>query len=83
MAGVGQTVVDKVEFMGGAENGTKTVESVSFGYGMGEDFGVGMAVGWVELYVKLIGENFFAIARYDEGEKGEQSKLKNILFGEM
>lgn len=65
----GETVVDEVEFVGGAENGTQAVEAVSFCYCMGKDFGVGMAVGGIKLDVKLIGEYFFSIARYDEGEK--------------
>ena len=56
-------MVNKVEFVRGAENWTQAVETVPFGYCVGEYFGVGMAVGWVQLDIKLVGEDFFGVAR--------------------
>ena len=52
VTGVGEAVVNKVEFVGGAENRTQAVETVSFGYGVGENFWVSMAMGRVQLHIE-------------------------------
>ena len=35
VTGVGEAMMNKVEFVGGAENWTQAVKTVSFGYGVG------------------------------------------------
>jgi len=80
VTGVGEAVVNKVEFVGGAENRTQAVETVSFGYGVGENFWVSMAMGRVQLHIELVREDFFGVASKDKGKKCKHTKLNNIIF---
>jgi len=58
-------VVNEVEFVGRAQHRTQTVETVPFGYCVGEYFWVGVAVGWIQLDIELVCEDFFGVASKD------------------
>ena len=66
MACVGKAVMNEVELVGGAKNRTQTVETVPLGYCVGENCWVGVAVGWVQLDIELVCEDFFGVASKDQ-----------------
>merc|ERR1719206_395310 len=74
VACVGKAVMNEVELVGGAKNRTQTVETVPLGYCVGENCWVGVSVGWVQLDIELVCEDFFGVASKDQDCKNKYTK---------
>ena len=80
MSGLGDSMVDEMKLVVGAQDGTEAVETIPLGDVVGQNSWLGVAMLGVDFHIEVVGEDFFSVTGEDEGKEEDNGDLVNIFL---
>ena len=69
MSGLGDSMVDEMKLVVGAQDGAEAVKTIPLGDVVGQNSWLGVTMLWVYFHIKVVGEDFFSVTGEDEGQE--------------
>ena len=80
MSGLGDSMVDEMKLVVGAQDGAEAVKTIPLGDVVGQNSWLGVTMLWVYFHIEVVGEDLFSVRGEDEGKEEDKGDLINIFL---